>query len=340
MDGDRGLKSFLNRALRASVCAQRAACRPLADYSGRMPSVALPLFLVFHAAPGQRDASGAAHHAAGRLRAAGRQVGLCPACRTDDLGAAIGRAVNAAREARGVVVAVGDDSAHNAVAQAVWNAHLVMGVLPQGVRHFFGSAHGMPTDLDPAVDALLAAHPEPVPVGRVGERLFLVGASVGLYPHWIGERSRGTALLADLARLLRGKSVMTLELQAQGETRVVRTRTLFVCSNTLHLKAMGLREPLAVEAGRLAAIAVAPSPPLATLWQALRGSIGRLDGAERADRFAFDHLAVQPRRGQARMEIAIDGDIQSLPAPLVFQPAPRPLMLLVPPAGRGAGAAP
>lgn len=314
-----------------------------------MSSAAPPLFLVFHAAPGHGDAAELGRHAAERLRAAGRHVELFPARQPDGLSAAIGRAVNAAREARGAVVAVGGDDTQNAVAQAVWNAHLVMGVLPQGAATFFGRAHGVPTDPDRAAHALLDAHPAPVPVGRVGERLFLVNASVGMYPRRMETRdpttprhgrSRGRIVLASLGTLLRGRSVMTLELHAQGETRVVRTRTLIVGDNALPLKTIGLCEPLPLDAGRLTAITVPPSPPLATLWQVLRGTVGRLDGAERADHFAVDRLVVQPLRGQPGVEVAIDGDIQWLPAPLVFQLAPRPLMLLVPPAGHGAGAPP
>ena len=68
----------------------------------------------------------------------------------------------------------------------------------------------------------------------------------------------------------------------------------------------------------------------ATLWLVLRGAIGRLDGAEGVDSFAFDRLQVQPRRGATAMKVAIDGEIVHLPTPLVFQNAPRPLQLLVP----------
>ena len=304
-----------------------------------MSAAAPPLFFIFNAASGHDDTREIVQHVAALLRAAGRPAELLVAGQPGELGALIGRAINGARDARGVVVAVGGDGTLNAVAQAVWNAGLVMGVLPQGTFNFFGRVNGMPTDIGAAVDALLNARIEPVPVGMVGDRLFLVNASVGMYPQLLEEREQATqrhgrsrvvALMAGLATLLRGQSVMTLELHSHGEARVVRTRTLFVGNNELQLQAIGLREALAVEGGRLAAITLQPLPMLSTLWLVLRGAIGRLDGAEGVDSFAFDRLQVQPRRGATAMKVAIDGEIVHLPTPLVFQNAPRPLQLLVP----------
>ncbi|WP_257646301.1 diacylglycerol/lipid kinase family protein [Ottowia beijingensis] len=121
-----------------------------------MPSAPAPLFLVFNAASGRGDTPDVSRHVAERLRAAGRRAECFVARQPGELGAVIGRAVNAARDARGIVVAAGGDSTLNAVAQAVWNAGLPMGVLPQGSLNYFGRTHGMSTDLDAAVDALLA----------------------------------------------------------------------------------------------------------------------------------------------------------------------------------------
>lgn len=82
-----------------------------------------------------------------------------------------------------------------------------------------------------------------------------------------------------------------------------------------------------MEGGRLAAITLQPLPMLSTLWLVLRGAIGRLDGAEGVDSFAFDRLQVQRQRGATAMKVAIDGENVHLPTPLVFQNAPRPLQL-------------
>ncbi|WP_243457644.1 diacylglycerol/lipid kinase family protein [Ottowia testudinis] len=298
------------------------------------------MFIVFNAASGQADTLRASEQVASRLRTAGQAHHIFVAQAPGELGSVIGRAVHGARDAGGAVVAAGGDGTLNAVAQAAWNSRLLMGVLPLGTFNYFGRAHGMPTELDDAVDALLRARPRPVPLGLLGERVFLVNASVGLYPRLLLQREqakrrfgrhRGVALLSGLRTLLRGGSVMTLQLHAQGQMRVVRTRTLFVGNNDLQLHALGLREALAVEQGRLAAITLQPLSTLRTLWLVLRGALGRLDGAEGVDSFAFDRLVVQPRRRATSMQVAMDGEVLRMATPLVFQTAPHPLQLLVPP---------
>ena len=147
-----------------------------------------------------------------------------------------------------------------------------------------------------------------------------------------------TSIQRGLLTLLRGGSVMTLELQGGADTRVVRTRTLFVGNNELQLRAVGLREAPEVEAGRLAAITLQPLSKLRTLWMIVRGVMGRLDGAQGVDSFAFDRLVVQPRRRAVSAKVAIDGEIFRLPPPLIFRIAPRPLQLLVPAHQDGEGA--
>ena len=289
-----------------------------------MVSPAPPLFIVFDA-----GAAELRQRVAARLQAAGRRFETFLAGPADDLAALIGRAVNAARDAHGVVVAAGDDRSLNAVAQAVWNANLVMGVLPWGQPGHVARAYGIPADIDQAVDALLRAQAAPVTVGQVGDRLFLVHARIGLYP-----RSQGwpTAWLSGLGGLLCGRSVMTLELQNHAETRVVRTRTLLVGHDASPLPPIGGCQVQALEAGRLVAVTPPPESMPRTLWLLARGALGRLDGSGRADRLVFDRLLVQARRGVRSAAVAIDGETVRLPLPLVLQPAPRPLQWLRPPA--------
>ena len=306
-----------------------------------------PLFIVFNATSGSEDAEAASRQIAHRLSGAGQPHEMFPVERGTDLGATIGRAVHAAREAGGAVVAAGGDGTLNAVAQAVWNANLTMGVLPLGTFNYFSRAHNIPTELDEAIQALLASRTESVALGMVADRVFLVNASVGLYPRLLEEREaakkvfgryRVVAMLSALATMVRGRSVLTLELHVHGQTRVIRTRTLFVGNNELQLRQLGLAEALDVEQGSLAAVTLQPLSVMRTLWLVLRGAVGRLDGAEGVDSFAFDTLTVRPRRGTRRLKVAMDGEVLRLETPLEFRVAPRPLQLLVPQAQKeGAG---
>lgn len=297
-----------------------------------------PLFIVLHAAPGSADAQRAGECLRERLDQAGQPHELLLVRQPTDLAGTTVRAVHAARAAGGVVIAAGDDGTLGTVAQAVWNADLSMGLLPLGKTSEIGRMHGVPTGLKASVAALLRSQVQPVAVGQLGERLFLAGVRVGLHPpqraapaaRWQRAARFGSARAADLLAVLRGRSMLTLALHAHGQTRVVRTRTLWVGCHERPLAQMGVRPAAETEAGRLVAVTLAPLSAPRTLWQVACGAAGRFDRAEQADAFLCDQLVVRPGPGVPRLAVALDGEVRVEDSPLVFQTAPRPLQLWLP----------
>jgi diacylglycerol kinase family enzyme len=269
---------------------------------------------------------------------------------------ALARAVVArARAQGGAVVAAGGDGTINAVVQAVLGSGCPMGVLPQGTFNYFGRAHGIPTDLEAAARALLSARTRAVQVGLVNERVFLVNASLGLYPALLEDReawkqrlgrSRPVALAAAAATVLRDHRPLRLTIDVHGESRQVRTSTVFVGNNPLQLERLGLPFAGSVGAGLLGLIVVRPIGALGLLWLALRGALGDLADADAIVPYGVERLVVRPSRlyRARRVKVATDGEVVWLDVPLRFSVSPEPLMLLVPAApgaseGRDAGAA-
>lgn len=297
-----------------------------------------PLFVVLDAARGGEAAVGAGMRVAARLSAVDRPHQLFVAREPGELGAAAGRAVHAAHAARGAVVAAGDDRMLNAVAQAVWNAGLPLGLLPLGASSDVGAAHGIPLELDTTLDALLQAHARPVTVGLLGERIFLGPVHVGPHPPPVNTRDRAPERLeraswVDVFGPLRaGAAVMTLELRGHDHTRtrVLRACAMWVGTERRLPDASAPRIESETGPARLTAVVAQPLPLARSLWLALRGSLGSPRGAQLAtDRFAFDRLLVRMPRRARRLQVTLDGEELALDAPLVFQAAPRPLRLLV-----------
>ena len=84
---------------------------------------------------------------------------------------------------RGAVVAAGGDGTINAVAQAALNSGCPFGVLPQGTFNYFSRTHGIPSGHHRSHHELYwKASIRPVQVGLLNDRVFLVNASLGLYP--------------------------------------------------------------------------------------------------------------------------------------------------------------
>jgi diacylglycerol kinase family enzyme len=231
----------------------------------------------------------------------------------------------------------------NAVAQAAFDADAAFGVVPLGTFNYFARHNGIPTEPDKAAAALAAGVVRPVQVGLVNGRLFLVNASLGLYPQLLEDReafkarygrTRWVALLAALWTLLvRAQPNIAVRLESDGEPRSVRVSTLFVGNNPLQLKSLGIAEAQTVEAGRLAALRVRPTSVWGTLDLLLSGAVGRLGQSGGVESFSFEELEVssagRPRR-EVSVKVATDGESARMKLPLIFRVAPRPLRLVVP----------
>lgn len=312
-----------------------------------------PLVVVFNV--------GAGHGAADEVRAtlqagcaaAGRALHLLQVDEPRRLDAVARQAVARAQQCGGIVVAAGGDGTINTVAQAVLGSGCAFGVLPQGTFNYFSRTHGIPSDTAEALQVLLAGHRQPAQVGLVGDRVFLVNASLGLYPQLLEERedwkrqfgrSRVVAFGAGLATLLRGHRSLRLRVESQGQERELRTPTLFVGNNALQLQQLGLPEADAVEAGRLAVIALRPVGRWQMLGLLWRGAFGRLGEADELIHVATTQLTVRPSRrlgtfGSGRIKVATDGEVAWMRLPLSFRISPQTLDLLRPPLAATAPAA-
>ena len=303
-----------------------------------------PLFVVLNAGSGRGDAD-ETRSLVGRLLAeAGRRHRIALVEPGIDIA---GRARLAAQQALaegGVIVAAGGDGTISAVAQAAHDVGCPMGVLPQGTFNYFSRSHGIPTDTAESIRALLNARVQPVQVGLVNDRVFLVNASVGLYPQLLEDREqfkarfgrhRLVALAAAVGTLLREHRQLRLAIELGGIVRDVRTSTLFVGNNRLQLEQIGIPTTRATERGRIAAVMLKPVGTWAMFGLLLRGALGTLGDAERVESIQFQRMTVTPwlPYGMRRVKVAADGEVMWLRSPLEFRVSPRPLHLLKPTAG-------
>lgn len=305
---------------------------------------AASLQFVINAAAGSRDASTKREVIESELKAGLRQ-GELHFCRPADLARVAHASAQKARSTRTAVVAVGGDGTLNAVAQAAHAADCAMGVVPQGTFNYFARTHGIPTDPAAAVRLLLRSTPVPVQVAGINERVFLVNASLGLYPDLLEDReafkarfgrSRWVAAMAAFATLLRARRRLRLHIEMGGTGRDVHALTLFVSNNRLQLQQFGA-EPEDTLAGTpgdgtMAALMLRPIGKLSMVRLMLHGAMGRLGEAADVERFEFEHLVVKPTLalGRRRIKVAFDGEVARMRPPLEFRVLARPLQLLAP----------
>jgi diacylglycerol kinase family enzyme len=279
------------------------------------------------------------------LRDAGRQFRLTIIDQPDSIDAMAAQLAKEAAATGGVLVAAGGDGTINAVARQAIAHGCAFGVLPQGTFNYFGRTHGIPEDLGEAVHALLAARLHPVQVGMVNERVFLVNASIGLYPKLLEEReldkkqfgrSRLVAALSALKTILSPHRRLRLDLQIDGKPQRLRTATFFVGNNRLQMEQIGI-PPMsaALEDGRLAAMAPRTKGKLGMLWLLLHGALGKMGTLNQADQlttFSFKQMQVKVRTlsRRHRIKVATDGEVTLMSMPLTFSVMEEQLLLLKP----------
>jgi diacylglycerol kinase family enzyme len=281
----------------------------------------------------------------GELEAALRSCGLTfeffAANSGDELPACAAQAVQQAQDRQGLVVAVGGDGTINTVAHALQDRSVPLGILPAGTFNYFARAHALPEDTDGAVALWREGRAHPVQAGMVNEQLFVVNASIGLYPKLLLAREednarlgrwRAVAAWAALRTVLRDNRSMSLALDSTTQREHVRALTLFIGNNALQLEQFGLPLAPSVGDGTLAAVRVRPLGPWQLVVLALRGLVGSLGPAPEISAAPIDQLLVRPRGRLATrpLSVAFDGEVRTMMPPLHFRVAPQPLWLIKP----------
>jgi len=320
---------------------------------------ASPLQFVINAAAGSRDTDAKCAVIETALRESGRtgQLLISPPA---DLSRVSHEAANTALTLRTAIVAVGGDGTLNTVAQSAHKAGCAMGVVPQGTFNYFARTHGIPADPVAALRLLLRAVPMPVQVAAVNDRVFLVNASLGLYPELLEDReaykarfgrSRWVAFWAAGITLMRAQRKLRLHIEQGASARDVRALTLFVGNNRLQLAQLGVPPQLSAEADNtvpdkpgaatITAVMLRPIGTLAMIRLMLHGAMGTLGEAQSVECFDFSHMVVRPTLAPGRrgVKVAFDGEVTRMRAPLDFRVLAQPLYLLLAPPQNAAVAA-
>jgi diacylglycerol kinase family enzyme len=307
-----------------------------------------PLLFVINASAGSRDAQVQQQAIEDALQAAGR-TGELIFSQPADLPDTARKAAFKAAATHSAIVAVGGDGTINTVAQAAHDEGCAMGVIPQGTFNYFARTHGIPADVAQAMNILLHSAAMPVQVATINNHVFLVNASLGLYPKLLEDReaykarfgrSRLVAFGAACVTLLQAHRQLRLHIELANAARDVRTSTLFVGNNQLQLEQVGVQVDTTVgehmgyanRHGRVAAVMLKPMGTLAMLRLMLHGAMGTLGEADNVESFEFDHMVVKPRLdyGRHKVKVAFDGEVQWMRSPIEFAVSPKALHLIKP----------
>ena len=215
-----------------------------------------------------------------------------------------------------------------------------LGVLPMGTLNHFAKDLGIPLELEPAVTAIVAGHVRHIDVGEVNGRVFVNNSSVGLYPRMVwereGEQRRGrtkwTAFMIAMLRTWRNYRTVAAHLEVDGKAAIVRTPFIFVGNNEYKPEGFRLAGRAALDRGHLSIFVAPESGRFEVLALPLRALVNRLHDTSHFSGFNADTFSVEV--GHHRINVACDGEVALMRAPLVYRIRPHALRVVVP-AGSG-----
>ena len=234
------------------------------------------------------------------------------------------------------VVVGGGDGTVSAAAAVLAGSATPLGVLPLGTLNHFAKDAGIPADLPDAVGTVAARHTRRVDVGRVNDHIFVNNASIGIYPSIVesrdrlraGGRSKWAALVLATASVLRREGEVAIRLDADRSRTLARTPFVFVGNNEYLAEGLRLGARTRLDTGKLY---VYFAPPVRTrhlprLFAAALFGVARREHAletVEGTRFWIDTPATS-------INVACDGEVQTLKTPLEYRSWPGALALLVP----------
>ncbi len=234
------------------------------------------------------------------------------------------------------VVCGGGDGTINAVAGALLDTEVKLGVLPLGTLNHFARDLNIPLDLDAAVQVIVDATSRKVDVGEVNGHVFLNNSSVGLYPSIVRLREglqkhgykKWLALLRASISMLTRFRTLRLALDIRGKPAVqCRTAVLFIGNNTYDTTLLRLGKRAALDRGHLWAM----MPAVETRWKLIRTALALVfSGETPADIISFETESMTVSTRHKRLRVSTDGEIRQMRAPLRYRTRPQSLHVLAP----------
>jgi diacylglycerol kinase family enzyme len=288
------------------------------------------------------SAAGAADDVAAAVDATG-QFQICRVTPTR-LASEVTAAVRAG--ARRVLVSGGDGTIATA-ASVLAGTPTELAILPGGTLNHFAKDAGIPLDPAAALATAVGDTARTVDVGFVNGRLFLNTSSVGAYVVFVRAREQleprlgyQLASIAAFLRVFASMPTLRVQLEIEGQRLTYRTPLVFIGVGERELKVpmLGGRVPggrrglhVLVPRGRarlrLAALA----------FTALFRGVRAVADSPRCDSFIVDRCRIEMRR--PRGNVAVDGEIVPLVAPLEYH-LERDALRVVVPSGDAAGGPP
>jgi diacylglycerol kinase family enzyme len=237
------------------------------------------------------------------------------------------------------IVVAGGDGTVSSAANAAAGTDIVVGVLPMGTFNHFAGDLGMPDEVAGAARSLVRGTVRTVDVGEVNGRVFVNNSLLGVYPKMVGIRDdvmahhgwgKVRAVPLAVLHVLRRFPTHRVDLHGNGgfDRKRVRTPMLFV-GNGIYESAPGSHPTrTSLDDGTLGVEVARTTTRLGLARSAVQALFRGSAGVDEIDRVSLTDLEVRSK--DARLLVAIDGEVEWFSTPLRYRIRPGALHVLGP----------
>jgi diacylglycerol kinase family enzyme len=234
------------------------------------------------------------------------------------------------------VVAGGGDGTLRAVAGALADTGVTMGILPVGTLNHFARDLNIPLDVERAADNLVTGRIAEVDLGEVNGRVFINNSIIGLYPnyrfikHYEERKGKGRlgAFLWAVLTVFRRYPFLTLRFHMNGNEVLRRTPFVLIANNEHEMEGYRLGTRSSISEGHLWVYIMRRTGRWGLLRMVLSLALGTFSKDRDFDIYRTKELWIEGR--QRRLGVSLDGEIELLDMPLHYRTLPKALKVIVP----------
>lgn len=235
------------------------------------------------------------------------------------------------------VVVGGGDGSISTAAGLLLGRDTPLGILPLGTLNHLAKDLGLPLDVEDAVRVIASAHVSRIDAAEVNGRVFVNNSSLGFYPEMLADRihqqhrlGRGKWMAGVIAfgRVLRDFPLHRFTISTGQSVRPRKTPCAFVGNNFYAVSPPALGERATIDRGELCVYIARRQSRIGWLALVIKAIFRGLSPA--ADFELVRVAAVEIASHRRRLRVAVDGELETMTAPLRYRSHPGALRVLTP----------
>ncbi|NOT48420.1 MAG: diacylglycerol kinase family lipid kinase [Acidobacteria bacterium] len=235
-----------------------------------------------------------------------------------------------------IIVAGGGDGTISAIANEVFRAGKILGVLPLGTLNNFSKDLGIPQDLGGAIKIIAKGDAEKVDLAEVNGRIFINNSSIGLYPQMVRQREeqqrlgygKWRAAFWSWLRIFRISPFLKVAITLDGKQFQRKTPFVFVGNNEYEMDFYNIGRRPKLNEGKLSLYFLHREGRWGVTVLVFRTVFQRLRQWRDFEAVSTEEITINTRK--KRILVAFDGEIAVMESPLRYRTLPNALSVIVP----------